>query len=80
MEKRERISVTVDSDMHGRTFMTISNIRGAGLTLADINNKLSELYGGGVYAIILQNPSGECTDKISSIEVYDVDDVLKIDC
>lgn len=56
--------------------MIISNIRGAGLTLADISNEFARLYSGGVLAVIINNPNGELTDKISKVAIYDVDDLL----
>lgn len=75
MSDKKTIKVNLDNERSGKPFMTIYNTRGAGLTVADINNKLSDLYGGGVYAVIINNSSGELTDKISKVEVYDICDL-----
>lgn len=56
--------------------LIISNTNGAGLTLADIHNKLVNLYGGGVYAVIVNANSGELVDKISTVTAYAADDLL----
>ncbi len=76
MAKKERIHVEMDYDRNGDNVFVVSNVRGAGLTLADIRNRLIELYGGGIYAVIINANSGEYTEKISSVEVYDAGDLL----
>lgn len=73
--KKERIQIEFTTDQTKRSCMIVSNVRGAGLTLADISNEFARMYGGGVYAIIINNTSGELTDKISSVKVYDVYDL-----
>lgn len=73
--KKERIQIEFTTDHTKRSCMIVSNVRGAGLTLADISNEFARMYGGGVYAIIINNTSGELTDKISSVKVYDVYDL-----
>lgn len=75
MARKERIQIEFATDITKRSCMIVSNIRGAGLTLADISNEFARLYSGGVYAIIINNPNGELTDKISSVKVYDVYDL-----
>lgn len=72
----ERIHIDLDYDCTGKTVMVVSNTNGAGLTMADLHNKFAEQYGGGVYAIVLNTNSGELVDKISSVTVYDVDDLF----
>lgn len=71
MNKKERIHVEMDNDRNGDTVFIISNVRDAGLTLADIHNRLVELYGGGIYAVIINANSCEYKEKISSVDVYD---------
>ena len=73
---KERIHIDFDYDRVNKTVMVVSNTNGAGLTLADLHNKFAEQYGGGVYAIVLNTNSGELVDKISSVTVYDVDDLF----
>lgn len=75
MARKERIQIEFITDHTNRSCMIVSNIRGAGLTLADISNEFARLYSGGVYAIIINNHNGELTDKISSVKVYDVYDL-----
>lgn len=73
---KERIHIDLDYDRVNKTVMVVSNTNGAGLTPADLHNKFAEQYGGGVYAIVLNTNSGELVDKISSVTVYDVDDLF----
>ncbi len=75
MPKKERIKIELDYDRTNKTVMVVSNTNGSGLTLADLHNEFANQYGGGVYAIILNTNSGELVDKISRVEVYDVDDI-----
>lgn len=76
MMKNERIHIDLDYDRTGKMVMVVSNTNGAGLTLADIHNQFANQYGGGVYAIVLNTNSGELVDKISTVTVYDVDDLF----
>lgn len=71
MNKKERIHVEMDSDRNGDNIFVVSSVRGAGLTLADIHNEFVKLYGGGIYAVIINANSGEYKEKISSVDVYD---------
>lgn len=75
MAKKERIHAELDYDRGGKSVLNITNTNGAGLTIADIYNKMVEMYGGGVYAVIINTNSGELTDKVSSVQAYDVDDI-----
>ena len=75
MARKERIQIEFTTDRTKESCMIVSNVRGAGLTLADISNEFARLYGGGVYAIIINNPNGELTDKISRVKAYDICDL-----
>lgn len=76
MPKKERIHVGLDYDREGKVVMVISNTNDSGLTLADIHNKLVNLYGGGIYAVIVNANSGELLDKISTVTAYDACDLF----
>ena len=76
MPKKERIEAEMGYDREGNSVLILSNTNGAGLTLADIHNKLVNLYGGGVYAVIVIANSGELVDKISEATLYAADDLL----
>lgn len=76
MPKKERIEAEMGYDRGGNSVLILSNTNGAGLTLADIHNKLVNLYGGGVYAVIVNANSGELVDKISTVTAYAADDLL----
>lgn len=76
---KERIHIEVDYDRENKMVAIVSNTNSAGLTLADIHNKLIEMYGGGVYAVIVNANSGELVDKISSATMYEADDLLCYD-
>ena len=73
---KERIHAELGYDREGKLVLNITNTNGAGLTLADIHNKILELYGGGIYAVIVNANSGELVDKISTVTAYDADDLL----
>ena len=73
---KERIHAELGYDREGKLVLNITNMNGAGLTLADIHNKILELYGGGNYAVIVNANSGELVDKISTVTAYDADDLL----
>ena len=73
---KERIHAELGYDKEGKLVLNITNMNGTGLTLADIHNKILELYGGGIYAVIVNANSGELVDKISIVTAYDADDLL----
>ncbi len=73
---KERIHAELGYDKEGKLVLNITNMNGTGLTLADIHNKILELYGGGIYAVIVNANSGELVDKISTVTAYDADDLL----
>lgn len=76
---KERIHLGLGYDCTNKLVTVVSNTNGAGLTLADIHNKLVEQYGGGVYAVIVNANSDELVDKISSTTMYEADDLLCYD-
>lgn len=76
---KERIHAGLGYDREGKLVLNITNTNGAGLTLADIQNKIIELYGGGIYAVIVNANSGELVDKISTVTAYDAGDLLCYD-
>ena len=76
MPKKERIHAELGYDREGKMVLNLTNTNDSGLTLADIHNKLVNLYGGGIYAVIVNANSGELVDKISTVTAYDACDLL----
>ena len=72
---KQKLNIEWYYDRSGKGLWIISSPKGGDLSLSDIHNELVNGYGGGVYALVLNCNSGELTDKINRVEVYDISDL-----